>query len=104
MPNKTVPGRKQSQAFFVPMRRPESNLCMMSVISGCNVTLKPNSKNSAERGRRGLCPTDYQTVYNEVREGIIAWKEVEDAGLCRPSSRDVSKKLLRTITAIRRAS
>lgn len=84
------------------MRRPEPNLCMMSVLSKCNVILEPESEDPNKRGRRGICMSDYTMTCEQVRDGRIEWEEVEGLGLCKPVKRDFTKRLLRTVLAQRK--
>jgi hypothetical protein len=72
--------------------------CLMGTISNCG-----NCGCAACGGRRQQCPSDYQICHLEVAAEVTSWAEIEEAGLCLPVRRQVSKKLLARILAVRNA-
>lgn len=93
-----------ASAVFTRLRKRDvlGPICMMDWLSGCGKHEFDEARNG-RKFRIGLCASDYQTLYNERIAGRIRLEEAEAAGMCRPSKRQLQKRILRTILARRSA-
>ena len=85
---------------------PGDYLCMMNPWSGCGAILNDEVKDQSSRqySKCGTCPTCYavlQRLWSDP-ELKLTRKQMEEAGMIRPPSRQTEKRVIETLLLMKR--